>query len=268
LFNINRRVEKLKVDKLADLLFILASIDRLTLLFEIGHDKLRLKHLTSKISATPQETSKHLTRLRNAKIVEKDSDGFFSLTEFGKVLLKMLPALRFVNQNKNYFLSHDISSLPLEFIERLGELQNSNHTEQVGPLLAYTQQAVRDAEDYIWLMADHPLGGEEYVGGRKLETSDVTWRIIIPYRDDLDLARLQSTLFNHKGRIEYALVGDHRDIRVGIVLNEKMAGLAFSDLAGRLDFNSGFGSSDVLFHKWCYDIFNYYWNKTRKKIRV
>jgi hypothetical protein len=196
------------VDKLADLLFILASIDRLTLLFEIGCDKLRLKHLTSKISATPQETSQHLTRLRNAKIVEKDSDGFFGLTEFGKVLLKILPALRFVNQNKNYFLSHDISSLPLEFIEGLGDLQNSNYTEQVGPLLAYTQQAVLDAEDYIWLMADHPVGGEEYVGGRKLETSHVTWRIIIPDRNDLDMARLRSPIFNHEGRIEYALVSE------------------------------------------------------------
>ncbi len=86
-------------------------------------------------------------------------------------------------------------------------------------VLAYTQQAVRDKENYIWLMADHALGGEEYVGGRKLETSDETWRIIIPDRNDLDFARLRSPIFNPKGRIEYALVSDRGDIRVGIILN-------------------------------------------------
>ncbi len=63
-------------------------------------------------------------------------------------------------------------------------------------VLAYTQQAVRDKENYIWLMADHALGGEEYVGGRKLETSDETWRIIIPDQNDLGFARLRSPIFN------------------------------------------------------------------------
>lgn len=112
MFNITGFVERLKVEKLANLLFILASADRLTLLSEIGTHKLRLTHLASKISATPQETSRHLMRLRNANIIEKDPDGFFSPTLFGKILLKMLPSLEFVNQNKNYFLSYDISPFP------------------------------------------------------------------------------------------------------------------------------------------------------------
>ncbi len=95
----------------------------------------------------------------------------------------------------------------------LGDLQNSNYREQAGPLLEYTQQTVRDAGDYIWLMADHPLCGMEYVGGRKLETSGVTWRIVIPDRNDLDLARLRSPIINHEGGTEYDLVCDHGDMR-------------------------------------------------------
>ena len=120
------------MEHVAELLFILASIDRLTLLSEIGVEKRRLSQLTTKLSATPQETSKHLVRLRDAKLIEKDSDGFFSLSAFGKIIVNFVPSIRFLTQNREYFLSHDISSLPLEFIERLGELQEGEHTDNVG----------------------------------------------------------------------------------------------------------------------------------------
>jgi predicted transcriptional regulator len=256
------------LEQLVELLFLIASIDRLTLLIEIQNGKYRLTHLTNKLSATPQETSKHLKRLRDAMLIEKDSDGFFSLTVLGNIILNLLPSLKFVFQNRNYFLSHDISSLPLQFIERLGELHRFEYDEKVGFVLAYTQRVIYDAEEYVWLMADHPLGGQEYVGGNKLDISDVTWRVIIPAGSNIDWTKLRSSVGEHKYRIEYALVEDSIGIHAGIALNEKMAGLTFPDMTGRLDFNSGFRSSDLLFHKWCHDLFEFHWNKARKKIRI
>ncbi len=121
-----------ELEHLAELLFILASMDRLTLLSEIGVEKCRLGQLTAKLSATPQETSKHLSRLRNAKLIEKDSEGLFGLTAFGRVIMYIIPSIRFVSKNREYLLSHDIFSIPLEFIERLGELQGGEHADNVG----------------------------------------------------------------------------------------------------------------------------------------
>jgi predicted transcriptional regulator len=258
------------LEHLAELLFIIASIDRLTLLSEIAIEKRRLSQLTAKLSATPQETSKHLMRLRNAKLIEKDSDGFFGLTAFGKIILNLLPSIRFLTQNREYFLSHDISSLPREFIERLGELQEGEYGEKVGSILAHTQQVVQDAEEYIWLMADHPLGGQEYVAGSgKLESSrTVTWRIIVPADSSIDWTRLRASAGTHKGRIEYHLIQDPNDIKAGIALNEKIAGLTFPDIMGKLDFNSGFRSNDPIFRKWCQDLFVFHWNKAGKKVHI
>jgi predicted transcriptional regulator len=255
---------------LAELLFILASIDRLTLLSEIAIEKRRLSQLTTKLSATPQETSKHLMRLRDAKLVEKDSDGFFGLTAFGKIILNLLPSIRFLTQNRQYFLSHDISSLPREFIERIGELQEGEYGGKVGSILAHTQHVVQDAEEYIWLMADHPLGGQEYVtGSGKLESSStVTWRIIVPADSSIDWPDLRRTVGSHKGRVEYRLIEDVKDIKAGIALNEKIAGLTFPDLLGKLDFNSGFRSNDPIFRKWCQDLFVFHWNKAGKKVQI
>jgi predicted transcriptional regulator len=258
------------LEHLAELLFILASIDRLTLLSEIAIEKRRLSQLSTKLSATPQETSKHLTRLRDAKLIEKDSDGFFGLSAFGKIIVNLLPSIRFLTQNREYFLSHDISSLPPEFIERIGELLESGYAGRVGSILAHTQQVVQEAEKYIWLMADHPLGGEEYVSGSgKLESnSTVTWRVIIPDDSSIDWTRLRASAGTHKGRIEYRLIEDPSDIKAGIALNEKIAGLTFPDTTGKLDFNSGFRSSNPIFCKWCQDLFEFHWNKKGKRVQI
>jgi len=258
------------LEHLAELLFILASVDRLTLLSETAIEKRRLSQLTSKLSATPQETSKHLTRLREAKLIEKDSDGFFGLTAFGRIIVNLLPSIRFLTRNREYFLSHDISSLPLEFIERLGELQEGQYGERVGSILAHIQQVVQYAEEYIWLMSDHPLGDQEYVtGSRKLESnSSVTWRIIIPADSNIDWKKVKSDVGTHKGRVEYRLIQDPNDIKAGIALNEKMAGLTFPNTTGKLDFNGGFRSDNPVFRQWCQDLFDCYWSKAGKKVYI
>jgi predicted transcriptional regulator len=242
----------------------------MTLLSEIGVEKRRSSQLTAKLSSTRQETSKHLMRLRNAKLIERDSDGFFDLTAFGKIVLNLLPSINFLMQNREYFLSHDISSLPQQFIERIGELQEGEYTEKVGSILAHIQQVVQDAEKCIWLMADHPLGGEGHVTrSGKLESSTVTWRIIIPAdSSNIDWTRLRASVETHKGRIEYHLIEDPNDIKAGIALNEKIAGLTFPDIMGKLDFNSGFRSSNPIFRKWCQDLFLFHWNKAGKKVQI
>jgi predicted transcriptional regulator len=259
------------LEHLAELLFILASVDRLTLLSEIGVEKSKLSQLTTKLSATPQETSKHLTRLRDAKLIEKDSDGFFSLTAFGKIIMNLIPSIRFLTQNREYFLSHDISSLPLEFIERLGELQENEYGEKVGSILVHLQQVVQNAEEYIWLMADHTLGSGEYVSksGRLESSSTVRWRVIVPVGNStIDWNRMRADVGTHKGRIEYHLIEDPNDIQVGIAMNEKIAGVSFLDNTGKLDFNTGFRSSNPLFRKWCQDLFVIHWNKKGKRVQI
>jgi predicted transcriptional regulator len=255
------------MERLAELLFILASVDRLTLLSEIGVEKRRLSQLTAKLSATPQETSKHLTRLRDAKLIEKDSDGFFSLSAFGKIIVNLLPSMKFLMQNREYFLSHDISSLPLEFMERLGELQEGEHSDNVGSVIAHLQQVVQGAEEYIWLMADHRLGNQEYVTkSGKLESNNrITWRVILPASSNINWAEVRRTAGIHKGRIEYHF---STDIIAGIAMNEKIAGVTFPGAMGKLDFNGGFRSSNPLFRKWCQDLFVIHWNKKGKRVQI
>jgi predicted transcriptional regulator len=57
----------------------------------------------------------------------------------------------------------------------------------------------------------------------------------------------------------------HENVTIGIAMNEKIAGIAFPDLKGKMDFNSGFTSGSIDFHKWCRDLFSFYWNRLKKQ---
>ena len=94
----------------AGLLFELANVDRLTILTEIDTEPLKLSQVARKLSATVQETSRHLERLSKAKLIEKDSTSSYRITSFGKLILSLLPSFDF-SRREERFLSHNLSSL-------------------------------------------------------------------------------------------------------------------------------------------------------------
>jgi predicted transcriptional regulator len=240
------------LEDVTGLLFAVASVDRLTLFYTISKERLRLTQLASKLSASTQETSRHLSRLQETKIIEKESDGCFILTPFGKILL-VLPSLKFLTRHKEYFLTHDISALPLEFIERIGELEQGAFSHGVGYVLSHTADVIREAEKYVWLCSDNPM--DLTTLGSKGRGENVPFRIVVP------AASIPGT--------PSAALGSNTELRlvdrvnIAIAMNERIAGVTFPTVTGEIDFNSGFGSDDPNFHRWCADIFMFHWNKAK-----
>ena len=119
-------------------------------------------------------------------------------------------------------------------------------------------------------MADHRLGNQEYVtkSGKLESNSRITWRVILPASSNINWAEIRRAAGVHKGRIEYHLIEDPNDIKTGIAMNEKIAGVTFPNATGKLDFNGGFRSDNPLFHRWCQDLFESNWNKKGKKVQI
>jgi predicted transcriptional regulator len=147
------------LESLSELLFVLASTDRLQVLSCLKEEKeYRLGDIAQRLDSSIQEASKHVARLREQNLVEKvPSNGYYALTTLGKLVIKLLPSIGFLSQNKEYLLTHNISSLPEEFIERIGELQEHQYNAKVGLVLSFTHQVIREADKYVWLMSDHSL---------------------------------------------------------------------------------------------------------------
>jgi predicted transcriptional regulator len=251
------------LESLAELLFVLASTDRLQVLSCLREDKeYRLSDIAQRLNSSIQEASKHVARLRDQYFIEKiPSNGYYTLTTLGKIVTKLLPSLEFLSKNKDYLLTHNISSLPEEFIRRIGELQEHQYNAKTGLVLSFTQQVIHEADKFVWLMSDHSL--IDVFDIEKDRNRGLTWRIILPTGSKINWQDLRSYAKNAHARIE---IGFSHRIIAGIALNEKVAGLLLPDLRGSLDFNSGFISSSLSFCKWCQDLFGYVWNGSEKTI--
>ena len=63
------------VEKMHKLLFELSSAERIKIMLELQKGKLKLSNLSRKLDLTVTEASRHLQRLSEAKLIQKDTDG-------------------------------------------------------------------------------------------------------------------------------------------------------------------------------------------------
>jgi predicted transcriptional regulator len=246
-------------EALAELLFNLGSVDRLTLLSQINGRKQKLASLSKTINASMPECTRHLARLREAGLVKRDSDGFYVTTTLGEAMLRLLPIQDFLLRHREYFLSHDLSRLPSSFVVRLGELAKSNYVERFGRVLDRVRETIFEVTEFACVIADDPI----IVGrslGKGLQTKDVRARFILPTGISPDILRAIKTPFP---RAELATL---KDVRLALGLNEKAAGVIFPTLEGKIDFGAGFFGDDPTFREWCNDLFEYYWKRSTKAI--
>lgn len=236
---------------LQELLFSLASDDRLALLAELGSKSQKTTPLSKTINASVQECARHLERLSESGLVAKDSSMRFAITSLGKSVLTMFPGIKLLLDHREYFLTHDPGFLPQEFVERLGELSAGEPVHHVSRTLELIKDVISQAEEFVWLIADQPPIVSRVVGG-SFSSREIPVRLIAETVNKETLAGIRSALRNG----EVVLM---KDVRVAMAINEKQAGVCLPDLKGRPDFSSGFAGEDARLMKWCRDLFEHYW---------
>jgi Mn-dependent DtxR family transcriptional regulator len=75
------------LESLAELLFVLASTDRLQVLSYLREEKeYRLSDIAQRLDSSMHEASKRVARLREQNFIEKNpSNGYYTLTTLGKL---------------------------------------------------------------------------------------------------------------------------------------------------------------------------------------
>jgi len=247
------------VEKLSEFFVELAHSDRLRALSLIEGERLKLTQISERLNLSMQETSRHLSRLRDAKLVRKDVDGFYQVTPLGRVALRLLPGYNFIMSNREYFQDHELTWLPPEFIERIGELEEYEPGRGVMQVLHLAGVVMEGAEQYVWILTDQVMTTSIPVitGGCQ---RGIRFRILLPQQLTLP-ASFELPEPAPASPIEMRRL---KEVKVSIVMNEKLAGLCLPDAKGKIDFSAGFASTKPRFHKWCKDLFLHYWEEAKK----
>jgi len=141
------------LEALQNLLFELAGADRLEILFELRNCPLRLSYLSKRLDFTVQETSRNVSRLAEEKLVVKEADGNFRLTSYGEETLNLLDGFDFLSKNRDYFVTHTLSTLPKEFSYNLASLKGCRLVDDVMVAFSNVERMIQKAEEYIWILS-------------------------------------------------------------------------------------------------------------------
>lgn len=253
-------------------MFELSNEDRLGIIKFLKEEALNITDIARRLSMTTQETSRHVSRLRNIGLIKKDKDGKYGITTYASTVLIQIEGLEFASRHKDYFSNHILDNLPPKFVYRIGDLANSRYINDMGAALFLVEKVIRESESYIWSITDRiapsrflTLMTKAFDRGVTVRTLvSLTDRVILPSTTEwLDTQRKQETADVLKqarieGKIQERI---HDRSKVYICMSEKeVAGIAFPYRDGRFDY-LGFTSVDERAHDWCRDLFMHYWER-------
>ena len=247
-------------EKIAELLFEFSNPSRLDILMLIKEKSIKPSQLARSADQTIQETSRHLQRLTKALLVERDSNGAYSLTPFGKQMLALIPEIHFLAINSEYFATHDLSCIPPQFRYGLGLIREYNTASHVMEAFQQSEDLIRNSEEIIWIHSDQILASTLPLIEEAVQRG-VEFRVILP--KELGSQGPQLEPYPNIVRNRNSLTHDRfiESVQLVIVMSEKKALLAFPTKDGCPDY-LGFALSNDAGLKWCKELFLHFWNQS------
>ena len=245
----------------ADNFLQLASPQRLEILFNLLENKTNPTMLARQLGATKQEVHRNFMRLAEHGLIEKTRDGSFCLTSFGQTMCTQVPSLVFFSQNRRYFESHTLSTLPSKFIMRTGQLASGKYVKGVAKTLEAWKSIYRNAHEYVYeILSEVPLDLIEPLLRRVRQGVHLQYILsestIVPKGRKALLKKSGIEQLIRSGLIKRRMI---KTVNTALILNEKECCVMFPTLDGESDITGMFYGKDAMFHEWCLDYFRYCW---------
>lgn len=242
-----------------ELLFELSHPVRFEITKLLSERPLRLTKIGEHVNANNPEVSRHLDRLKNADLVAKNADGYYSTTMFGRIIFGLLPAISFVAAHPDFFTEHDLSILPPEFMCRLGQLEPCEVVEGFTINFYRLDKMSMKAQERIYTVSKESvteMSEESMEEFNKVLGKDFFLRFMFPM-SQLEDENLMNFVDKSTNPERYFRVVPEAPLFCTICDDEAM--IAFLGQNGKTDFSVSFYSKDPGVIKWCEDLLNYLW---------
>ena len=239
-----------QLERVCELLFELSSVERLRILEEIRNENLKMSHLSKKLDMTTTETYRHLQRLTDVTLVQKETDGTYSLTRLGNLTLYLLEGLFLVGYDREYFLTHDLSCLPSKLISRIGEISSGTREGDVMSSFQAVGIMIKEAEDHVWIISPQILPSATQILPEPV-SKGLEFRVIIP-KDVIPPPGVRPVPGTDRRVLD--------KVPLAMIITEKEAGISLPKSDGSIDY-VGYGGTDSRLLEWAHDLFLYFWEK-------
>jgi len=239
----------------------LASQQRLRIILGLLNNPSKPSLMSKKLAVTIQEISRNFDRLMKAGLIDKNSEGYYTLSTFGKTLCLQIPSIVFLSQNRHYFEHHSLDNIPLKFRQRIAGLVEGELIKGFVSVQERWKKIYKNSDVYTYnVLSELPLEIIQLAiknASANIQINNVfSENMVIPEerKKILETKKFKSLL--KSGNINRRM---KKGININIILNEKEAILSFPTLEGDADLSQAFFSNDTIFHEWCLDLFRYFW---------
>jgi len=240
---------------------------RLEILSSLRSEPLKTTQIAKKLKTSIQALQRHVNRLVESKLIEKNSDGEIALSPIGEITLQQVPAFQFLSKYAKYFSTHTFDGIPNQLLLRIAELNNS---EFIGDTMKGWQRArdiaVNGKEFLYSVTITMPVEFFDVAKGNLPKGAQ--YKIVygkntyVPKGYYNYPARNSWAKAQKKSQVEERFV---KHVPITVVISENEAHVQFENKKiGEPDTIGIFVSKDDLFRQWCLDLFGYYWNEVPK----
>ena len=229
------------------LFFELASESRLGILRKLMEKDWKMNEVARKLDLTTTETFRQLQRLGEDLLVQKQPEGTYAITEYGKLVLQLSSSLEFVFKHKEYFSNHDLSWLPPQFLNRIGELSQANLIMGMVESTTKSSTLIGEAKQFMWAISPEQVQ-QAFDAIAEQIPKGAEYKMLSP-QPPVKLPNLENRTLTDPPAV--------------MVVTEKEAGICFRFKEGRVDY-AGFFGKDPAFLNFVKDLFLYHWNKGKR----
>jgi predicted transcriptional regulator len=251
----------------SDLFMELASETRFSILMSLSKHPARLSSLSRELDTTAQDVFRNLNRMAKEGLVRK-SDGEFSITEYGSLVVNQVPYFAFLRRHRKFFEAHSLaaSGIPMGYLLRMGELDRCTTVNSVTEVFQRLKKIESGANSLVRAMVPQawPEEGEIFVdrASHGVEVQAIVGHNTIMPKSVIEAVGDTLEKLTKGGFFTTKMV---EKVGVGIyICDDALAGLMFPRKDGEVDMTTLFVSEDGNFCSWCSDLFDHFWQGAKR----
>jgi predicted transcriptional regulator len=258
-------------ERFYDLLFEVSNEHRHRILLLLQDNAMRTMELAKETDLNNPEIRRHISRLQEIDLIQRDVEGYYSLTPYGEASLKLFQEIKFISRNSDYFKTHRVTELPPQFLKQIGKLVSASRLSSPIEYVRQTQNLLKEAKEHAWMMVDQfpmnllPTIVEAIDRGVRIRIIEPRDRVLEP-----DLSALTSEESKAYSRTRSTPLYEQRmldDVPLQLYLSDSQSVMSFPNADGMYDY-IGFASTEETALDWCNDLFNHHWTGSESRARV
>ena len=256
------------VEGFHDFLFEVSNEKRYEILIALREKAKRITDIAREMELKTPEARRHVSRMSEVGLIQRNVEGFYSITPYGEGMLILLKEFDFMTRHRDYFQTHKLTTIPTRLLKQIGALGESIETVNVLDFLRYTENLLKESNEYVWFCVDQfPMNSlttivESIERGVQLRIIEPRERILNP-----DIESMTSEETQALSRTRQTPLVDQRmvdDVNIVMFISEKRCVIAFPMSDGQFDYK-GFTASDSSSLNWSTELFQHYWDEAESR---